>query len=535
MSDSAPEWVESQGKPINGLDITGLRLPIDAISTHLLIGITTVTPRIRFLSIRSWIIKAYSESGLPNSYDAFVDFAVRVETAIIYGALLNNRQIQQLPGVTKAIVTIDAGQDPILLERLVDQPGFNLYAGTCYNLLLGYASENKPPGLTDTRGVPLADIFEKLIKQTRFFKILKENPNIASYSRADLQELGLAIDLESIGDAERDCLLATLLPEQPAEKWESREVRRVGAYTFFLELANKLQRIPKEADIFEAALATENFLPEPLKSVLDGYLCYRVRDALAVVHEAVLGLVCRELGGHEGVVHQEKIIHTLVTADGCTTALCNLGLMTTDESLDTLGFKIFADRLSALIKNKVAVRGLVRWDGGLDESALIAKILKNKDMATGLMPVIWLLCRYRVKEESTEVTSYLKLLFQAGTARFGLREIIFPQVDAWFSTNTPLAEVIAWLVQRTVDQHLRIAWARMFADMSKDVAILLVDGNTWQHREKSYQGDQMASRIPDAINWLRQLQLVDVNGLTDKGKEVRKRGYGILSAFGGEA
>ena len=83
-----------------------------------------------------------------------------------------------------------------------------------------------------------------------------------------------------------------------------------------LELANRHQRLPKEGDVFEAALAMHNSIPKQLTSVLDGYLCYRVRDALAVVHEAVLGLVCRELGGHDGALQHDQVIHAI--AHGCS-------------------------------------------------------------------------------------------------------------------------------------------------------------------------------------------------------------------------
>ena len=162
--------VESQSHPVNGLDLTGLRLPVDAISTYQLIGITTVTPRIRFLSIRAWIIKAFGESGLANTQEAFADFALRVEIAIVFAILLNNRDLPYLPGVTKALTVIAEGIDPIALERLVDQPGYNLYAGTSYNLFLGFAQDNELPGLTTERGVPLAETFEALIKNTRFLQ-----------------------------------------------------------------------------------------------------------------------------------------------------------------------------------------------------------------------------------------------------------------------------------------------------------------------------------------------------------------------------
>jgi hypothetical protein len=535
MPNSVPEWVESQGKPINGLDLTGLRLPVDAISSYQLIGITTVTPRVRFLTIRAWIVKAYGESGLTNTYKTFEEFALRVEAAIIFALLLDNRNLLHLPGVTKALTIIDELQDPIILERLVDQPGFNLYAGTTYNLLLGFGDDNGLPGLTQERGIPLAEVFEGLINNTCFFRDLKANPNIRSVSRADLVEFGQSIRLEEISPNERDVLLSALLPLQPAEKWVGREVRRVGTYSLLLELANHHQRLPKEDDVFTAALVADSRLPQQLTPVLDGYLCYRVRDALAVVHEAVLGLVCRELGAHEGSVPHDKIINAVVSDIMSNVALRNLGILTNDETIDTIRFQTLVERVDELLGNKTPARGVVRWQGNLDENAIIKSVMQNRDMAAGLMPVVWLLCRHRVAVMDSDAFPHLRMLLQAGAGRLELREVIFPQLESWTAENPFLVDVISWLVQRTVDQHLRIAWSRMFADMDKDVAILLSDGDLWQYREKNYVGGRMASRIPDAIGWLDQLQLVEQGGLTEPGQKVLQHGYEVLMRCGGEA
>ena len=534
MLEAIPEWVETQGRPINGLDLTGLRLPVDAISTYQLIGITTVTPRVRFLSIRAWIIKVFSESGLPNSYEAFADFATCVETAIIFAILLNNRDLPYLPGVTKALTVIDEESNQIALEKLVDQPGYNLYAGTSYNLFLGYATNDGVPGLTQERGVPLAKVFEGLIHKTVFFKTLKTDPTLDVVSRQDLIDLGQAINLEEISEAERACFLSALLPLQPAEKWLNREIRRIGTYTLMLELAKRHQRLPKEDDLFEAALTPETTLPKQLFSVLDGYLCYRIRDALAVAHEAMLGLVCRELGGHEGSIHHDRIIHAVASDTENDLALRKLSLMTEDESITTVRFLTLAERVESLLLNQQTERGLVRWQGELDENSLIKAILQNSCVSTGLTPVVWLLCRHRVATEDPETFPPLEMLLRAGSARVGLREVVFPQLETWTTTNPLLIDVISWLVQRTVDQHLRIAWSRMFADMNKDVAILLCNGELWQHRGKNYGGGRMASRIPDAISWLEQLQLLDPSGLTQKGEEVLNHGYEVLTRHGGD-
>jgi hypothetical protein len=535
MIEAIPEWVELQGKPINGLDLTGLRLPVDAISTYQLIGITTVTPRVRFLSIRAWIIKAFSESGLPNSYESFADFATRVETAIIFAVLLNKRDMPSLPGVTKALFVIDEGLDPIFLEKLVDQRGYNLYAGSSYNLFLGYANEDNIPGLTQERGVPLAEIFEGLINQTAFFKALKAHPTLNSVARQDLIELGQAINLEEVGEEERTSLLSALLPPEPADKWREREIRRIGAYTLMLELAKCHQRLPKEDDLFDAALTPVTALPKQLFSVLDGYLCYRIRDALAVAHEAMLGLVCRELGGFEGSVHHDRIIYAVAKDPESDLALRKLGLMKDEETVSTVRFLTLVERVGSVLLNQKTERGLVRWQSELDENTLIKTILQNSGASTGVTPVLWLLCRHRVATGDPEAFPHLEMLLQAGSARVGLREVVFPQLETWTNANPLLIDVISWLLQRTVDQHLRIAWSRMFADMNKDVAILLCDGDLWQHRGKNYIGGRMASRISDAIGWLEQLQLLDRSGLTQKGEEVLTRGYEVLTRHGGEA
>lgn len=535
MLEAIPEWVETQGSPDSRLiDLTGLRYPVGAISNYQLIGITIGTQRIRFLSIRAWIIKAFSESGLPNSSSSFADFATRTEVAIIFAILLNNPDLPYLPGVTKALEIINSDADPIPLEKLVDQPGYNLYAGSSYNLLLSFDPEDGVPGLTLERGVPLADAFEGLIAETAFYNKLKSDPTLRSVTREDLRELGKAIRLEDVGEEERVCLLSALIPTQPAEKWLGRELRRIGTYTLLLELASRLERHPTEDDLFEAALEPDTTLPEPLWPVLDGYLCYRIRDALAVAHEAILGLVCSELGAYEGAVPHDRVIQAVAHDAGADIALRELGLLTEEDSVSTVRFLDLAERVESLLLDRRVERGLVRWQGEIDENTLIKHILRNRNASAGLSLVVWLLCRHRVSSEAPEPSSPLGMLLRAGLARLGLREVVFPQLDNWMSTNPPLIEVVAWLVQRTVDQHTRIAWSRMFADMKKDVALLLCDGGLWKHRGRNYVGGRMASRIPEAIGWLEQLGLVDKTGLTSEGKKVLGRSYETLARYGGE-
>lgn len=248
---SAPEWVENQGKLIEGLDILGLRLPVQTISGSLLNGVTTITPRVRHLSIRSWIIKAFSESGLPNDQATLSDFADRVEAALAVGVLLVEPSTLYIPGSTKAHRTIEQGIDPVPIEKLLDQTAFNAYGGPSYDLFLSYVNENGVPGITKERGEPLANEFDLLVRGTRFYQLLKENPSFDTVPIEILKELGSAVQIENIPDLERNILLEAIIPSKPHEKDLRplrKEINRIATYTLLLELSNRMGRLPAEAD-----------------------------------------------------------------------------------------------------------------------------------------------------------------------------------------------------------------------------------------------------------------------------------------------
>jgi hypothetical protein len=160
--------------------------------------------------------------------------------------------------------------------------------------------------------------------------------------------------------------------------------------------------------------------------------------------------------------------------------------------------------------------------------------MKDKLAAIGLQPVAWILCQFRVGSHDLLQYPELEILSRQGHARLGLQQVILPMLEQWTRDDPTLGQVIAWQLQRTVDQHLRIAWARMFVDVKKDVAILVSDGDNWAHRGKDYVGDRTASRISQAIGWLRQLGLIGEDGLTLEGQTVLRRRYEVLSSCGGE-
>ena len=65
---SLPKWAIDETNTAGGLDLLGLRNVAQTISNHCLNGITTISPQVRYLGIRSWFIQIYEKCGLADSY-----------------------------------------------------------------------------------------------------------------------------------------------------------------------------------------------------------------------------------------------------------------------------------------------------------------------------------------------------------------------------------------------------------------------------------------------------------------------------------
>jgi hypothetical protein len=107
----APEWIESGATPTGGLDLLGLRLPVQTIGLSLLNGVTTVTPSIRYIAIRAWLIHRYSQAQLPDSANEFTRRSSTVECALVLGNLLQDRSMTGLIGSDEALLRLNASTD----------------------------------------------------------------------------------------------------------------------------------------------------------------------------------------------------------------------------------------------------------------------------------------------------------------------------------------------------------------------------------------------------------------------------------------
>lgn len=144
---AVPEWVDSGSHLTDGLDLLGLRLPVQTIGGSLLDGVTTVTPSVRYIAIRAWLIYRYGESYLPDSWRQFTDFSSYAECALVLGNLIENRSMNGLIGADEGIIRLDSQVSHIGISSLVKTPAATVYAGPSEQLHVSWSRGEKVPGI----------------------------------------------------------------------------------------------------------------------------------------------------------------------------------------------------------------------------------------------------------------------------------------------------------------------------------------------------------------------------------------------------
>ena len=76
-----------------------------------------------------------------------------------------------------------------------------------------------------------------------------------------------------------------------------------------------------------------------------------------------------------------------------------------------------------------------------------------------------------------------------------------------------------------------MAWARLGVDPRRDVSVIAADGDDWVLvAGRDFRPGRTASRLKQAIGWLRQLNLVSASGLTSDGEHVLSQLRATLAA-----
>lgn len=528
----APEWVESGSELTGGLDLLGLRIPVQTIGGALFDGITTVSPSIRYIGLRAWLIHRYGESRRADSWRSFTEFSAYVECALVLGNLSKERSIYGLIGAEEGLLRLDASSNTVKLSALVKTPATTVYAGPSDQLNVSWVRDDKVPGLSAERGKPLAMVLEGTLgKMALVDRIFADNPP-GEVGRDELDELGGVARIDQIPNAEQEALIAVVIPEKPLPK----ERNRIGTYASILTLAKQKGALPVEPDLFNAACTLKRFGEPLLDHIADGWLTYCVRDAIAVSHEAALAALMNEVAlgtqtGQLGVDSSMVVGELMARIEEHNAPLRGLKLLAAGESVLDLSFQQFYTRVEALLTpGAKQERGIARWASPFNEPELYNLALRAGAGALSLAVLSWIVAAIRVGAAVREdVVEFGNLSYQ-GRRRMGLREVILPELARLLREDPPFRNVAALFAYRIVQQHLQIAWSRLQVDPQRDVALLTAEGNRWFSRGKTYAGGRTLSRLQQALGWMQQLKLIDSGGTTADGDIVLARALKVLSA-----
>jgi hypothetical protein len=522
LQPASPELVVSEANDTHGLDLLGLRAPAESVANRLINGVTTVTPTIRYFSLRSWLILRYLKLGGLKSWDAFSRFAAKAEAAI---ACASNLVADPSPGIVgrngaAEIVTKTNGE--ITLRRLTKILAAELYAGPSEALGFGESS-GEVPSLTPERGLLLAESFDAVVGAEDVLSEISLEHDEQTVDRARLAQFGNSFSMARPSMGERERLVAALIPKEPHHS----ELRRIASYCLLLHLSQALGRTIEESDVYKAvsqhSLAE---IPEELHLICDGWVRFVVRDLLVLVHEAAVSNVLRQLSQ---VPRQEK-------RQPFREVIAALASSALDSGFVGLGIQINASQpirdlcasVTASCGPTEELRGLRRWSGTLSETLLFEKkVWLQSAEGLSLLPVAWIIAAHRLELGLNSKTVASELDDIAGAYRIGVGAVVLPEVTKWRASSMSVRDVIAWLIHRSVDQHLRIAWSRLAREPYKDVGLIRSDGDDWIY-QKDFNPGRATSRIYQAISWLRQLGLLVDSGLTDEGSDLLDAGLATL-------
>ena len=242
-----PKWVYSGANPVHGLDLLGLRLPVQVLGNALFDGVTTITPSVRYLSVLCWTIHVYGNARRPDSWEDFTEFAARVEAAVAVGNMLVEDTIVGIIGATEARKFAGAEDDPIALRKLVSQLATSIYSNPSEQLGLTVSRGDSFPGLTRERGLVLAGVFSDSAMSTALGRELSKGSAPESVARNALEEFGQIVAFDRISDAETEVLIEAILPRAPRPE----ERPRLQTYTCLLALAEQLGAIAKDKGLVQ--------------------------------------------------------------------------------------------------------------------------------------------------------------------------------------------------------------------------------------------------------------------------------------------
>ena len=502
-----PEWIEPGDGMGRQIDLTGMRLSAQSSEDLLLDGITTITPRPRYLTFRTWVISRYWHGRQPDRWKTFIEFAARQEAALALGLAANDYRRTTIVGISEARKLIEASKRRVPIKRLTAQTATAIYATSSDSLALSDWTDLGTPKLSTT-GNDLAELVEKNVATTKYARRIARDPNTDEGTVSELIEFAEAFDPDTIAAKERNILIDAMFArtaDQPAD------FARRATYGLLLDLSKSKLDLDLNGFFSSVADRASRFSAW-FNDIADAWAQYCVRDLLAAAYESALWSVMEALRNRK--LKETSSDPNDVLADAVNQA-------ENDRLLKMLGFglssKMTVKELRATLKSKctrdvVERSGLRRWSRGLTETEIIAATFEMPSAGPAALVVSWCLAAHRIADAQ-------QIGLDDRHHNVGLRRDILPLLE--LHVTLPVRTLMTTLLYRASMQHLRIAWDRMATDPTRNVSMFSVDEGQWLFF-RAYKFTRMNSRINQAMNWLGSLNLVGKQGTTPSGLQLLK-------------
>lgn len=526
---SNPDWVEDAQDNKRVTDPLGLRNPAQAISNQVLQGITTISPNLRYFTFFAWMIWFYDSTSLPKKIADFRDFVARLESAVVIGNMLVNRNFSGLGGVDKAGKIVDEDKPTIKLVKLLKNLQMNAYLGPALQLQLVSREDGPIPKLVVEMGESLAHYFHEQVKDSTFIKQLQKNPLLDETTRTDLLEFGNAAKMDFVSETESNLLSEMILKPIPPNGYNTNGAkRRAMNIRMVMDVCESMGEIPWADNVLMSVSNTESGSivqdTDVYHLVREGWLAFSIRDMLVFYHEYCLQLVGETVGrmqvGGVGSLLRNVVDELTEIAFARAADISISGL---DHKLLNEETRINAlmESLDAELKPEQTIHGFHRWSSVLSEIQLLDRKLRSYDEGRlVLLVVAWLLVHYRLNSAGS-LAWYNEIRFKDDQDHLSLRNDILPAVDRWRKESFKLKDALQYIIRKTIKQHLRISYERWALDPRADMAVIVIDDQRVT-KGKEFVASRTESRIDTLIGWLRQLGYIEGDGLTEAGQGIKQ-------------
>ena len=514
---NSPEWTEYRKK--NGLDPLGMQNSSVSLYQTFLPGISNVTLRVRYYGLYAWLSRMYAKNVGDTNPQSWKRFIRRAEA--LYALIAQRKGSETgVAGTEWAQRILNAAQSETINFAQDAEPGSETYYlkqawgafGAAYRSQLytmgifSSVTEHEIPIPSAEIGDKLAGLFDEQLGDLSlaFYETIQKGSvtlsGLDNFSNMMPSEIGQT-------STERDFYQDILFAHAGLEEDVDRS-RRLSLL-LILKVANLLKRAPKPDEVRWVLYAGCDMDGSPL--ILDTdeletqrmrWWVYQVNDLCHFALETLLKFTLDVLGTFPGGITLSRLI-TL-----CTEKMREI------VEVHPKSWNTFLEQLT-LAENPYAQNDLQ------SEWALIREIMpaaRNESVCPpeSAWKALTLLCilHKRVKESGKDISEELGV-FDANAFRSVLTETRFlnQHGDEMFTRT-----VGRLYEERVIRRHLWIA-LRKFRYQGDYTFLIEADDGRVKLREKDGPGFTNP-RLGPAITFLKDIHLINGNGLTERGVEV---------------